>query len=31
MEGAAGVDEHLRGTVDVRDPAGVVFERVPLS
>jgi hypothetical protein len=30
VEGAAGVDEYLRATVDVRDPAVVVFERVPL-
>jgi hypothetical protein len=30
VEGAAGVDEYLRATVDVHDPAVVVFERVPL-
>jgi hypothetical protein len=31
VEGAAGVDEYLRGTVDVHDPAVLVFERVPLT
>ena len=31
VEGAAGVDEYLRVTVDVHDPAALVFERVPLA
>jgi hypothetical protein len=31
VEGAAGVDEYLRVTVDVHDPEVLVFERVPLA
>jgi hypothetical protein len=31
VEGAAGVDEYLRVTVDVHDPAVLRFERVPLD